>query len=108
MSRFNVAIFWRATSTALIRQLLTLCGNGAELVGAQEREWASATFAGARHIVDLLMPAGDLGRLATLPDHEFTLAGEIVADCSVAIGRCESDGADRQPVRVELLTINAD
>lgn len=98
------------TSTALLRQLLALCGDGAELVGAQEREWASATFAGARHAIDLRLPVAAMDRLAALSDHEFTLAGEIVADCSVAIGQRERDpdGGDRLPVRVELLTINAD
>ena len=41
----------------LVRAVLDVCGEASELVGAHEREWASATFCGARHCLDLLIPA---------------------------------------------------
>lgn len=99
----------------LIRAVLEVCGEGSELVGAHEREWASATFSGARHSLDLLIQAKDEGgalpdTIARLPDHEFDLAGEIVADCAVTIGQRSrgADGRARLALRVELLTIAAD
>lgn len=112
MARINGANFWRAT---IIRQILGHIGPTCELVHAAEREWASATFAGARHIISLrlLLTPADApapAALAALPDHEFRLCGEIVADCTVSHGARESAGAGSAwlPCQVELLTINAD
>ena len=105
----------QSTAAKLIHTVLDICGDGSELVGAHEREWASATFSGARHSLDLMIPANDeRGALpdavARLPDHEFDLVGEIVADCAVTVGqRCRgNDGRTRLALRVELLTIDAD
>ena len=103
------------TAAKLIRAVLEVCGKGSELVGAHEREWASATFSGARHSLDLMIPANDEGgalpnAIARLPDHEFDLPDEIVADCAVTIGQRHrgADGLTRLALRVELLTIAAD
>ncbi len=105
----------QTTAAKLIRTVMEICGDDSELVGAHEREWASATFSGARHSLDLLIPANDEGgalpdAIARLPDHEFDLMGEIVADCAVTIGQRHrsADGGTRLAVRVELLTIAAD
>ena len=99
----------------LVRAVLDICGEGSHLVAAHEREWASATFCGARHCLDLLIPAAGNGAtlpcaIAELPDYEFDLAGEIVADCSVTMGACsrQSDGRLMLALRIELLTITAD
>lgn len=91
----------------IVRQLHALAGEGAQLLRTEQRDWASATFSGARHLIDLLVPAPALARvLADLPDHDFGLGGEIVADCTAsATGTPQSGGV---PVRVELLTIVAD
>jgi hypothetical protein len=91
----------------IVRQLKTLAGDGTELLRTEQRDWASATFSGARHLIDLLVPAPALARmLASLPDHDFGLGGEIVADCTATTsGASQSGGV---PVRVELLTIIAD
>ena len=91
----------------IVRQLHMLAGDGAELLRTEQRDWASATFSGARHLIDLLVPAPALARvLASLPDHDFGLGGEIVADCTASTtGASRSGGV---PVRVELLTIVAD
>jgi hypothetical protein len=94
---------------------LTLAGPMAELVQASEREWASATFSGARHAVSLRIPlehsaAAPPAFIATLPDHEFDLPGQIVADCIVTQQKRELDPAYRSwlAITVELLTIGAD
>lgn len=104
-----------ATATRLIAATLAVAGPQAELIGAHEREWASATFSGARHRIELrLWLDGPDARLApallALPDHEFELPREIVADCTIAFGAREAmnDGRILQPVAVELLTITAD
>jgi hypothetical protein len=91
----------------IVRQLQMVAGDGSELIRTEQRDWASATFSGARHLIDLLVPAPALARvLASLPDHDFGLGGEIVADCTAATtGASQSGGV---PVRVELLTIVAD
>jgi hypothetical protein len=104
-----------ATATALIQQVLHLLGPNAELVGAREREWASVSFAGARHSIDVRVrhDVGDvrpLAMLMALSDVEFTLLGEIVADCSVTHDRGVGNAADHRwlNARIELLTVDAD
>lgn len=94
----------------IIRQLLDLCGEGSELVTAEQRSWASATFSGARHIIELLLPGHALpAAIARLPDHDFDLAGEIVADCAVISPACALPTTQgKGGLRVELLTIVAD
>ncbi|MDE2620220.1 MAG: hypothetical protein KGL54_08665 [Sphingomonadales bacterium] len=72
----------------LLRSLLALAEGQAELVAHREREWASATFSGTRHSVDLAFRgcAGVAAAerfIAALPDHEFTLPGALVADAAV-------------------------
>ncbi len=103
------------TATRLIRILLDLAGPGSELIGAREREWASATFSGARHSIDLRLSISALGdappaAMIMLPEHQFALSGEIVADCVVAFGMQETDSANRvwQNCQIELLTIASD
>ncbi len=53
-----------------------------------ERNWASITFAGARHRLELLFEgavAVDAGErlIACLPEHEFTIPGQLVAEATV-------------------------
>lgn len=103
------------TAARLIRALLELLGPEAELVAAHEREWASATFSGARHRIDLRVPLADAASapspaLAALPEHDFALSGEIVADCVLTTQRRErsADGRYWLACSVELLTVAAD
>ena len=108
---------YRTTGTAsrLIGAIMPLAGPSAELVGAHEREWASATFSGARHCLDLRLWSGAQDAelppaLLSLPEHEFDLPNEIVADCTIAFGSRErgADGHYAQSARIELLTISSD
>ena len=55
-----------STAQRLIHILLRQLGPGAELIEAQEREWASATFNGARHILHFRLPL--LAAAAAPPD----------------------------------------
>ncbi len=95
--------------------LLTMLGPGSELIEAQERAWASATFSGARHKLHLRLPMASAeapppAALAALPDHEFDLSGQIVADCIVSHQRREWHPSGQWSLlcQVDILTIAAD
>ena len=104
-----------ATAARVVKQVTSGLGPDVELITAAEREWESATFSGTRHCLDLAigLPQADAPPprfLTALPDHEFDLPGEIVADCCVMLGQRETgaSGQTRLHCRVELLTIRAD
>ena len=81
----------RARKTAADRlrdALLALSEHRGQLLAQSERAWASITFAGARHGFTLLFAGQDAVAagerfIAALPDHEFALAGQLVADATV-------------------------
>ncbi len=72
----------------LVSALLELAGGKAELLRHAERAWASVTFTGSRHDVTLAfagaeaVAAGELF-IAALPDHEFAIPRQLVADATV-------------------------
>jgi hypothetical protein len=59
------------------------------LLSHEEKSWASITFAGTRHEVVLefcgpeAVAAGE-ELIERLPDHEFTLPGQLVADATIS------------------------
>ncbi|MEP6867748.1 MAG: hypothetical protein ABJA20_04465 [Novosphingobium sp.] len=71
-----------------IEALLALGKGHAELLRHAERPWASATFTGSRHTAALsfsgaeALAAGERF-VAELPDHEFTIPGQLVADAAI-------------------------
>ena len=60
----------------------------ATIVSHDEKSWASITFAGTRHRLELAfegaeaVEAGELF-IAFLPEHEFAIPGQLVADAAV-------------------------
>jgi len=68
--------------------LLALAEGQATILRHEEKSWASITFAGARHRLELVfdgpeaVQAGELF-LAFLPEHEFAIPGQLVADAAV-------------------------
>jgi hypothetical protein len=72
----------------LLSALLELAQGKAELLRHSERPWASVTFAGSRHSVVLAfageeaLAAGE-ALIEVLPDHEFNLPGQLVAEAAV-------------------------
>lgn len=68
--------------------LLDLAAHRATVLAHRETSWASITFAGARHRVELAfdgaqgVEAGELF-IAALPDHEFAIPGQLVAEATV-------------------------
>ena len=78
----------RAPGRHLREALLELARDRPTIVAHSERSWASVTFAGARHRL-VLEFEGDEGIgagetfIALLPEHEFAVPGQLVADATV-------------------------
>lgn len=94
----------------LLSAVLQLAGGRAELLRHSERAWASVTFSGSRHTIALsfageeAIAAGE-EFIAALPEHEFTVPRQLVADASVtAVDHALSPEA-RMTVEVELLLL---
>jgi hypothetical protein len=107
----------RSTARTPLTQIASQLGPDIALLSAEEREWASATFEGARHRFTFAIAAqGSAGakvaqRALTLAEYEFALAQEIVADCHTSFGQSlppDESGIARRELVVELLTINAE
>ncbi len=72
----------------LLAALLELAEGKAELLRHAEHGWASATFAGTKHCIALAFTGAEALEaaerlIAALPDHEFDLPGQLVADAGV-------------------------
>jgi len=85
---FQAARVRRAPRNRLREALLALADGQAAILGHEEKSWASITFAGTRHRVELAfegedaIAAGELF-IAFLPEHEFAIPGQLVADAAV-------------------------
>ena len=78
----------RTTADRLRAALLELARNRATVSTHREKAWASVTFEGSRHTLELrfdgpeAVAAGE-HLIATLPEHEFAILGQLVADATV-------------------------
>ncbi len=78
----------RSKGERLIEALQALAQGRASIARHSETNWASITFAGTRHRVELVfegaeeVEAGECF-IAFLPEHEFALPGQLVADAAV-------------------------
>lgn len=96
---------WRALLSAVVR----LAGGKAELLRHVERPWASVTFNGTRHTIALAfagveaIAAGETF-LAALPEHEFAIPGQLVAEAAV-VSVDHEVLAERLVVEVDLLLL---
>lgn len=78
----------RGPAARLERALIALAGGHGRVIEHRERNWASITFAGTRHEIAIAFDtdraiAGGEELIATLPDHEFAIPGQLVADAQV-------------------------
>jgi hypothetical protein len=94
----------------LLTEVLTLAGPLAELQRHSERPWQSATFSGTRHGIALAFngtAAVEQGEqlIAALPDHEFTVPGQLVADAAITLVEHENGPEPRLTVEAELLLL---
>jgi hypothetical protein len=68
--------------------MLQLAEDKAEILSHSEKAWASVTFSGTRHRIELrfcgaeAVEAGE-SLIAVLPEHEFAIPGQLVADAAV-------------------------
>lgn len=75
----------------------------AHIIRSHERPWASVTFSGARHWITLNVLCGRVATLeADLPEAEFNLPGQLVADLTITATR--DLGAETQ-LDIEALTV---
>ncbi|PNU05054.1 hypothetical protein [Novosphingobium guangzhouense] len=93
----------------LLSEVLNLAGPSAEFLRHSERDWASATFSGARHTVALTFDgaaavAHGEAFMTLLPDHEFTVPRHIVADAAVTSVE-QTQAPARMTLEVELLVL---
>ena len=103
----------RARRTAADRlrdAILALSDHHAQIVAQSERAWASITFAGARHTFSLIFAgeaAVEAGErfVANLPEHEFSLAGQLVADATVSEVEHRMVPSPRMIVTCEVLML---
>ena len=73
---------------ALVRELEQLAGGVGRMVHHEQRSWKSITFAGARYRMKWAFEgaeavAGGELLIAALPDHDFAIPGQLVADAAV-------------------------
>ncbi|MEM7703578.1 MAG: hypothetical protein AAF251_16690 [Pseudomonadota bacterium] len=78
----------RNTSDRLRDALLTLANNQGAITNHEEAPWSSITFTGSRHEIALEFEGHDAVEagetlIAELPEHEFSIPGQLVADASV-------------------------
>ena len=77
-----------ATADRLREALLELAHGQAAVLSHAETRWASVTFTGARHRLELRFDGAEAIEaaerfIAFLPEHEFEILGQVVADATV-------------------------
>lgn len=99
----------RTLSDRVHDAVMALAKGEAEMLSHEETAWASITFAGTRHemVLDFqgaqAVEAGE-NFIANLPEHEFTIPSQLVAEASVT----EVDhrfGADEQMTVTAVLLL---
>lgn len=94
----------------LLSSLMKLAGGKAQVLRHSERPWASVTFSGARHSIVLAFAGEEAVAageefIAALPDHEFAIPRQIVADASILRVEHVMLPEPRMEVKAELLLI---
>lgn len=100
----------RSTADRLREALLALGDHRGQVLAHRQTAWSSITFTGSRHTVTLLF-AGEAAVaagervLAELPDHEFSIPGQIVAEALVTAAAHRLLPAPRLDLTCELLLV---
>ncbi len=95
----------------LLSALLELAGGRGELIRHSERSWASVTFSGTRHTVVLAFTGTEAAAagehfIDALPDHEFVIPRQLVADAAVVRVDHTALPQPRLEVEVQLLLLD--
>jgi hypothetical protein len=94
----------------LLTAVMSLAENRAELLRHGERAWASVTFSGTRHTIalaftgDEALAAGERF-IAALPEHEFAIPRQLVAEAAVVAVEHSTVPETRLTVEVEVLLL---
>lgn len=102
-----------ATADRLMRAVREIAGPLAEVVSHAETPWASITFSGARHTLVLRFAGSDAvsdgeNFVIVVPEHEFRLRGQLVADAAVTRVDHELLPAPLMEVECEILLLDED
>lgn len=78
----------RTTGDRLREVLIKLSGQCATCVKHEEKAWSSITFSGTRHEITLRFEGAEAVAhgeelIECLPEHEFTIPGQLVADATI-------------------------
>ena len=100
----------RGPGVRLREQLELLARGKAAILAHEERAWASVTFAGTRHRIELAFEgheAVEAGEsfIAFLPEHEFAIPTQLVADAAVVAVDHRLSPSPRLAVTCELLLL---
>ncbi|MBI1403049.1 MAG: hypothetical protein GC147_07545 [Porphyrobacter sp.] len=100
----------RTTADRVRAALLALTGGAGTVLSHEEKAWASITFSGTRHEVVLEFcgaeaVAGGEELIERLPDHEFALPGQLVADATISAVDHRFGAMERLEVTAVLLLL---
>lgn len=100
----------RTTADRVRAALVGLAGGKRKLLSHDETAWASITFSGTRHCVvmefcgvDAVACGEDL--IECLPNHEFAIPGQLVADATIAMVDHRFGAMERLEVTCVLLLL---
>jgi len=101
----------RSPGERLVGALMLLSQGHGKVLAHEETPWASITFSGKRHSLRILYDgviAAEAGEdmIAALPDHEFTIPGQLVADATVSEVDHRLLPDERLEVLVEVLMLD--
>jgi len=90
--------------------LMALTGGSGTVLSHSETAWASITFSGTRHEVVLEFCGADAvaageALIERLPDHEFTIARQLVADATISAVDHRFGAMERLEVTAVLLLL---
>ena len=100
----------RSAGDRLRTALMVLSEHQGQVITHSEKAWASITFAGTRHSLSLLFAgeqAVEAGErfIAALPDHEFAIPGQLVADAGIVEVEHRLSPSPRLAVQCDLLLL---
>lgn len=100
----------RDGASALLHEILELCRTKAALLEHRSWHWNSATFNGLRHEILLEFTGHDAIERGEwlcqiLPEHEFRIAGHIVADLTVADKVYQGSSPAILTLKIHALTV---
>lgn len=100
----------RTTADRVRSALMALTGGAGTLITHEEKAWASITFSGTRHEVVLEFCGAEAVAhgeelIERLPDHEFTIPGQLVADATITSVDHRFGAMERLEVTAVLLLL---